>query len=358
LQGEWGCGKTHFIKNFQHEHEGNIAYISLFDVTSLSDINMQLWLSGSASLKKIIDVLPMRAIMEALSTITDLLPYGKILNRIKPQMIEAVVKKNAEERVKLNPYVLIFDDLERCRLPLKEIFGYINTYIEHYKSKVVILTNENEIKDTEYTKIKEKLIGKTFRVKLDVEAAFNAFIEQLSDDKTDNEVKEFLAKRKTRVIELFNTAGYCNLRHLRQSLFDFNCLYSEIPENFYPEQDLIEHLLMIFLAFSFDIKAAKIAPHDIETIYDAYVEKMVNARRTEKEESKPFPIYHTLSTYPFIDPEISMRDPKTFMQDPYYLILSEGHWAELFDRGSLGSEKLRESFENSRFCRDKYMPAG
>ena len=41
--------------------------------------------------------------------------------------------------------IFCFDDLERCKIPLPEVLGYINDYVEHKNLKVVFLSNEKEI---------------------------------------------------------------------------------------------------------------------------------------------------------------------------------------------------------------------
>ena len=41
--------------------------------------------------------------------------------------------------------ILIFDDLERCNCSINEILGYINSFVEHEKMKVIIVANQDEI---------------------------------------------------------------------------------------------------------------------------------------------------------------------------------------------------------------------
>lgn len=42
-------------------------------------------------------------------------------------------------------YVLIFDDLERCKISIVEILGFINSFIEQDQIKTIIIANEDEI---------------------------------------------------------------------------------------------------------------------------------------------------------------------------------------------------------------------
>ena len=41
--------------------------------------------------------------------------------------------------------ILIFDDLERCKIPINDLLGYINQFVEHLNLKVIIVANEKEI---------------------------------------------------------------------------------------------------------------------------------------------------------------------------------------------------------------------
>lgn len=55
----------------------------------------------------------------------------------------------------------IFDDLERCDIPINKTLGYINQFVEHKGKKAIIIANEKEINDLDtYQRIREKLIGK------------------------------------------------------------------------------------------------------------------------------------------------------------------------------------------------------
>lgn len=63
-------------------------------------------------------------------------------------------------------YVLIFDDLERCSMPLSDTLGYINNFVEHGEYKAILISNEDELRNyvvdaprAGYPAIKEKLVS-------------------------------------------------------------------------------------------------------------------------------------------------------------------------------------------------------
>ena len=104
----------------------------------------------------------------------------------------------------VDKHILIFDDLERCKLELNNILGYINYFVEHQGHKVIILAHEDKltkidtsednqsdkaINNESYKEIKEKLIGKTLLIVPDLDSAINDFIDKVSNAET----KEFLS---------------------------------------------------------------------------------------------------------------------------------------------------------------------
>ena len=46
---------------------------------------------------------------------------------------------------KLDKYILVIDDLERCNMPIEETMGFINDFVENNNMKCILIANENEI---------------------------------------------------------------------------------------------------------------------------------------------------------------------------------------------------------------------
>jgi len=183
--------------------------------------------------------------------------------QLKRFKIQDIIGKNFKNKV------LIFDDLERSNLEIDQVLGYINNFIEHDGLHVILIANENEI-DKKYTDdqknryrlIKEKVIGRTFHVNYDLDSALNLFIDNIKDE----QLKIFLEKRKQLIKEIFNKAGYNNLRHLQQSLWDFESFYRELTSKFQENEDLVEGLFRIHFPLNIEIKKGEIIPEDIKKI--------------------------------------------------------------------------------------------
>src|SRR5690606_22201504 len=97
--------------------------------------------------------------------------------------------------------LFIFDDLERCDLPINRVLGYINEFVEHEDRKVIIIANEKEIKGGEdYGRIREKLIGKT----LEIQSAFEQALEAFTGSIQDSQAKTFLTSKTDTISEVYH----------------------------------------------------------------------------------------------------------------------------------------------------------
>lgn len=78
--------------------------------------------------------------------------------------------------------LLIFDDIERCDVPMKKLLGFLNYFVEQCHCHLIIIGDENKIADGEQKKVfadfKEKTIGREFEIEANVEDAIKCFTEQ------------------------------------------------------------------------------------------------------------------------------------------------------------------------------------
>lgn len=172
LDGDWGSGKTYFVKKelipYIEENKGKeikkIVYISLYGINELTDITKNIYMEAylaSKTKKKFAQVssISMDLFFEFLKN------KGVGINQDKTE-------KFFSDFFEIDDTLLIFDDLERCKIPVNEVLGFINGFVEHSELKVIIITNEKEIgsvkedsapdeEKQEYLRIKEKLVGNT-----------------------------------------------------------------------------------------------------------------------------------------------------------------------------------------------------
>ncbi|MDB5375647.1 MAG: hypothetical protein JWR00_93 [Rubritepida sp.] len=176
IDGPWGSGKTHLIKEFLKSKAVKPLYVSLNGMSSTEQIDQEFY-------RLLHPVLSHRgtriagAILRAFGKGALKMDFSNgesgTLNMSLPEIDLAKELGNPHERL------LIFDDLERCKMPVSEVMGYINGFVEHDQLKTIILANEAEIRkngDPRYVEIKEKLIGQTLTVSAPAGEAFDAFL--------------------------------------------------------------------------------------------------------------------------------------------------------------------------------------
>lgn len=56
--------------------------------------------------------------------------------------------KGDNENIKGNR-IIIFDDIERCKVPIDEVYGFINDFVEHSKCKIILISDEEKILEKE-----------------------------------------------------------------------------------------------------------------------------------------------------------------------------------------------------------------
>lgn len=343
LKGSWGAGKTWFIKRYcdkLEEREQKYLYVSLYGMTTFEEIE-------DAFFQQLHPVLSSKEMAIA----------GKILKGILKTTLKIDWNGDGKGDITVNSQIpdlnipayfkntenciLIFDDLERCALSIENILGYINHFSEHQGLKIIIVANEDQIIKSEeghpeteksYKKIKEKLIGKTFKVVPDVDAALADFVDKI----TDQCVHDFLLKNTTAVKEIYSIAGYENLRLLKQALWDFERLFKALPEVAKKRDELIRHLLQLLLAFSFEIRQGKILATEIGKIGQEYVSRIVSADKEETTLTEVIKKYDTL--------------------DLFDILLTEKSWVDFLDRGIADDESIKESLLQSRYFQNEKTP--
>jgi hypothetical protein len=228
LSGEWGSGKTFFINEFlkSEKSEKKFIKVSLFGVNSVESIDEQIF----QQLHPVLSSKPIKITTNLLKSAlkfgakidwdNDTKPDGNISINLSQLNILDKDDKSSKEEI-----IFIFDDLERINSDLSVILGYINTLVEQLSFKVIILANESKLqKDDTYIDFKEKIIGKTFYVKQDFSSAYNSFIELVDTSKS------VLEKNTASIQSIFLMAKYNNLRHIRQTILDFEYFYKRIDQ--------------------------------------------------------------------------------------------------------------------------------
>lgn len=260
LNGTWGSGKTYFWKKYLMDEIKKISntdnekyepvYISLYGLASIMDIekNLLLNLCLNKNKMKIFDNPKVVKWGSAvLSGLKDLEFMGMSAKSFNLTEIEI------QDIISLNKIVFCFDDLERSSIDISDVLGYINKLVEHGEAKVIIIANEDEMKNLEtYNKIKEKVIGRT----LSYSPNHTEVVKLLIDTVENGECQKVLSEYKNLIEEVFLSSSTNNIRILKQTIMDFEMIYSKIQESYEDlNEQIIINVLYVTLAIGFEIRS-------------------------------------------------------------------------------------------------------
>lgn len=242
LKGQWGCGKTFLVSNWieekfeRAERKEDVVLepirISLYGMTSTDEITKAidrqlhpylyskaakigagiLKIAGKIVLRTDLDFDKDRKNDATLSTSLDSLSF-----------LASKDKEITPGTLKL----LVFDDLERSHIPMKQLLGYINYFVEYCGCHVIIVGDETKVEEDEEKKIlddfKEKTVGREFEVKPNIDAAIANFVDEIP-------CVDWLCGEQSFIKSVFVSSQCDNLRILRQCLYDFKQQYNEADE--------------------------------------------------------------------------------------------------------------------------------
>ncbi|NUM81170.1 AAA family ATPase [bacterium] len=318
LTGKWGCGKTWFIKSFINDYQKEILksnkskflYVTLNGNDSIADIEDQIF-------QQLHPVLSKKGVSVA----------GSILKNLAKEKLKIDLSVFEKLSRASKDVFLIFDDLERCMMPLEKTLGIINYYVETLQRKVIILSNEEEISDENFKQWKEKVIGRSFAVKAEFTDAFKSFIE-----KTNH--KEILQKSSNAVIEVFQNSKSENLRVLQQTVWDFDRFINFIEKKFLQKEDFVKELLKRFFIYSIEMKLGHI---NLEFFTKSLQEKLTieyMIKNKAGHEKTGTPASELVSKY-----QLSYDEN----------LLTEQLWADYFQFGIISVEEIRKCLDATTY---------
>lgn len=229
LTGEWGSGKTYLVDSILSkalEETHIIIRISLFGISSIEAAFAavkQAWLEACLeNAGKIGAALP-----KILKAKDDIANMAKTLDSTAGAVLSVDITKfiSMSKRIGDKKIVLVFDDLERCRVGPVELLGVINEYCENQGLHTIIISNEKHLLQREsgtgsadkdgkedsgakqskairYDEIKEKVICRTIEIISDYDSAVESIIEKYATE--DNAYKQFLKGHITELQNLFS----------------------------------------------------------------------------------------------------------------------------------------------------------
>ena len=149
IDGEWGCGKTYFIKHKYIGEDNKKIYISLYGIKSCDEIDKKIYyqILEKTAPKNISNSKFFKASKAVGSTVLSI--TNEAIKKAFNISIDSVRDINPTDIISLfkdiSKYTIVFDDLERSEISIVQLLGYINQYVEHKNMKIILIANEKEI---------------------------------------------------------------------------------------------------------------------------------------------------------------------------------------------------------------------
>lgn len=250
LTGKWGCGKSYLIKKLATKLNTKtskyyISLISLFGIDSISTLNRcvkEAYLAASSGVFT-------KTVRKAAQGVSNLIKSGaEVASAVDPtSAVSAGIAKGIGNAMALNvfdyvpiknefgradkkkEFVLVFDDLERCKINIVDLLGAINEYSENKKIKTIIIADEEKILKSdvknEYSDFKEKIIFQTIKLESDYDEIIENIISQYQE--TEEGYLEFIKTHKYLLKQVFYESNYNNIRTVKALLSSFERVFGE-----------------------------------------------------------------------------------------------------------------------------------
>ncbi|PZU89792.1 MAG: hypothetical protein DI529_03775 [Chryseobacterium sp.] len=288
LKGSWGAGKTFFIKKLiekwstpdiaADEFVGlNPIYVSLNGVSEKKEIILKLKEKINPFLHskgvKVASAILKGFIKSTLKIDLDIDGDGNDDASANINFDPISIFKAENENIKGNR-IIIFDDIERCKIPVDEIYGFINDFVEHSKCKIILISDEDKIIErdkeeknlTPYASFKEKIIGQVFEIKPNTEEAVQYFINLLKP-----ETQAVLNANKALIFSVFNASNAKNLRVLQRALFNYERLLNLLDQDLKKDAEnyelLTRSLLGYYLIFHIEYNTGNLNIVDFQQLF-------------------------------------------------------------------------------------------
>lgn len=287
LDGEWGSGKTFFVKqelvpsikdiSSSKDQNGDgkrfqVFIISLYGVSKTEDIQSLIYIEWLKQHTKWLNKLgPVgQGMIQGVNALGESaiaflenkvdLEKGSIRN-----VGRGFLKQNIGSKKQV---VLIFDDIERCRIDIIELMGFLNNLVENNSFKVILVANGNEIQKEEsvmeralryQAALNDNLNLKEISHEIDDQnkknqgSSFNSLFSSPSNNTTaaNNTVeKESLNREQLNAVADFLFEGHTTFEKTREKLIgltipyyiDLREFYDDLVTKFIKNKTAIDYL--------------------------------------------------------------------------------------------------------------------
>ena len=204
INGSWGIGKTHYLKNtlIPSHDEVKFHYLSLYGISS----------------------------------------FEELAHKLDPQ-IDSTTKQTPEKM-----QVVCLDDLERWNGNIDHCFSYINQIVEHRGHKCILIGNLDEVSAEgmqAFSKAQEKMIRQVYHFNPAMEEVISISLSlvETSNKSSKRFIRSLVKSNQQSLEEYFSAISVQNIRLITESLQLFETVLSQNPRIF----RTAPHLAFIYL---------------------------------------------------------------------------------------------------------------
>lgn len=290
ISSPWGTGKSYYIREslvcFISEHKDKeiknykTIIISLYGIDSIADLSRAIYMevrlgeSQNGSEGKMISLTIGKAILNAATS--------KMGLNVSENDLQKIYKS-----LNLKNVLLVLEDIERSKIDIFDILGFVNNLTENEGAKIILVSNEesliryNEIiienpsKDSdifsddvitkkeltdeskEYLKVKEKTISDTIMLQNDYRKAIECIIKEFNNDKLNMYISQ---EDLTKVLDLMKYRSCYNLRTFVFACQKISKIFSQIDDEY--DRDFYDCIFYGTMSYIISLKNGEITKWD------------------------------------------------------------------------------------------------
>ncbi|MEJ6402410.1 hypothetical protein [Yoonia sp. 2307UL14-13] len=315
VSGAWGIGKTYQVKACIPQDER--LYVSLFGVQSIEQLHAEVFAASDPTFSKVKQI-----VQRGSENVADMGGVWALAGAI-PGVFNAAFRQRVEPTK-----TLIFDDLERSELKIKDILGAINSYVEHLGFRVIVIAHDQKL-TKKLNPIKEKIFGQSIRVKAQVSEAMSHFVQSIDDDKA----LKFVDTARSNILDTFFHSNEQSLRVLRYAVQDLVRLHSALTDNHIKNEAAMEELVKTFVAFQIEVRSGNLDRDHLQNRRGTESRYWIRASSNKTLEKPPLLIAN--EKYPTVDLEST--------------ILSDNVLSDMLIEGLFLDTEIQQALDNSAY---------
>jgi len=308
ITGCWGSGKTYFIRKYL-EGKGAagkdvvktfdwltdcekyaVVYVSLFGAKNREEMDKRV-------LEKLHPILSseyLKSIPTAVSTIAKLLKEysvnpalkatGAVAEIATPFLAEVLPNIIKGKRGKIKGAVVVFDDVERADMPLPELLGYLNEYVEHLHVPCILLADKDKWEEAQncqedkstlhhLSSTKEKVIGKELQIQTTFDDVWN-YWKQLENHPVGDRAWNIIENYYDLIKDVLHASRVNNYRALRNTLSDFQRFIGDkeknvkmgkmfVDDKYFEHREFAELIIADFICYQYAYHIGLLDPKEI-----------------------------------------------------------------------------------------------